>query len=115
MSEKSPLRILTFGVSESTARGVNDRLRSRGIDAESHVVSNTPTSDAEIANILTSKHWDGFLVGYGVRIEPEWFERLQQVAKNANPDVPLINHKTIDDLENSIEHHFNIQLPPATA
>jgi UDP-N-acetyl-D-mannosaminuronic acid transferase (WecB/TagA/CpsF family) len=107
------LRIVTFGIAQHTARQVSDRLCARGIDAESHVVSNTPAGDAEIARVLTSKKWDGLMIGLGVQKQPEWYERVVEVVKNANPNVPLIQHEGPNDLENAIERHFKIQLPHA--
>jgi hypothetical protein len=108
---QTPLSIVTFGVDQNTARQVKDRLCTRGINAESYVVSNTPTSDTEIANILTSKKWDGFIIGLGVQKDLQWFERVLEVVKKANPNVPLIHHQGPNDLENVIERHFKIRLP----
>jgi hypothetical protein len=109
---QTPLSIVTFGVDQNTARRVKDRLCARGINAESYVVSNTPTSDAEIANIVTSKNWDGLIIGFGVQKDRPWYERILEVIKKANPNLPLIHHQGPDDLENAIERHFKIQLPP---
>ena len=111
---QTPLSIVTFGVDQNTARGVQDRLCARGINAESYVVSNTATSDDEITNILTSKKWDGLIIGFGVQKDRQWFERVQEIVKKANSNLPLIHHQGPNDLENAIERHFNIQLPPAT-
>ena len=110
---QTPLSIVTFGVDQTTACRVQDLLRARGINAESYVVSNTATSDDEIKIILTSKKWDGLIIGLGVQKDRQWFKRVQEIVKNANPNVPLIQHKGVSDLENAIERHFNIQLPPA--
>lgn len=109
---QTPLSIVTFGVDQNTAQQVRNRLRARGINADSYVVFNTPTSDAEIATIVASKKWDGLIIGFGVQKERPWFERVLQLIKNANPNVPMIQHQGPNDLEHAIERHFGIQLPP---
>jgi hypothetical protein len=111
MSQPS-LYIATFGIDQETARRVRDRFSARGIDGESYVVSNTPASDTEIASIMTSKNWDGLMIGLGIQKNREWYERVVQIVKNANPNVPIIQHEGAKDLENAIERHFKIQLPP---
>jgi hypothetical protein len=107
---QTPLSIVTFGVDQNTARRVSDRLCARGINAESYVISNTATSDAEIANILTSKKWDGLIIGLGVQKDRPWFERIVEVVNKANPNLPLIHHQGPNDLEDAIKRHFKIQL-----
>jgi hypothetical protein len=112
---QSSLSILTFGVDPKTAQSVSDRLRNKGVDAESLAVSNTPESDAEIARIVSSKNWNGFMVGNAVRQNTEWFERVKQIISNINPNIPLVYNNGPNDVENAIERHFNIQLPLTTA
>ena len=110
----SVLRIVTFGIDHNIARRVCDQLRARSIDAESYVVENTPASDSEIASILKAKQWDGLIIGRGVQENHAWYERVLDIAKDANPNVPLIRNEGHKDLIGDIERHFKIQLPPAS-
>jgi hypothetical protein len=112
---QSPLSILGLGLTPSLVNSVNNRLCARGIDATSLVVTNSSASDAEVARVASSKNWSGLFVGYGVRHDREWFERLMQIIHNANPSIPLIDHRGPDDAENAIERHFNIRLPLTTS
>ena len=106
-----PLSILAFGIDSHLVSTVNNRLRAQGIDAESLAISNTPSSDAEIAQIVRSKNWNGFFVGYGVRHDRQWFERVKRIVHDANPNIPLIHHEGPSDAERAIERHFNVRLP----
>ena len=110
---RPPLSIVIFGMDPNTAHRVSSRLCARGINAESCVVSNTFTSDTEIASVLNSKNWDGIVIGLGVQKRLEWYERVVKIIKNTDPNVPLIQHEGPSDLENAIERHFKIQLPLA--
>ncbi len=111
---QSSLSILIFGVEAKLAQSVSDRLRGKGIDADSLGVSNTPESDAEIARIVSSKNWNGLIVGNAVRENPEWFERVKQIVNNVNPNIPVVYNNGPNDVENAIERHFNVQLPLTT-
>lgn len=110
MSQPS-LSILTLGITTSIAQSVNSRLLALGIDATSLVLANTPSSDAELARVVSSKTWSGVIVGYGVQRDPIWFEHVMQVIRQANPNVPLIHHDGPGDVESAIERHFNVKLP----
>ena len=110
-----PLSILILGLTPSILNSINNRLLARGVDATSLAVTNSSSSDAEIIRIASSKNWSGLMIGYGVRNNHEWFERLMQIIQNANPNIPLIHHEGPNDAENAIERHFNIQLPSSTA
>jgi len=105
------LSILALGLSPNTVQSVNNRLLAQGIDATSLVVTNTASSDAQIARVASSKNFSGLLVGYGVRGDPEWFRRVLQVIHSANPNIQLIHHEGPSDAERAIERHFNVQLP----
>jgi CO dehydrogenase/acetyl-CoA synthase epsilon subunit len=105
------LRIVMFSDDPDTAQRVSNRLHEYGIHAEAYVVSNTPTSDAEIASVLTSKNLDGVIIDCGIQEDPEWYERVVKIIKTANPHVFLIHNEGPDDIENAIESHFKIQLP----
>jgi UDP-N-acetyl-D-mannosaminuronic acid transferase (WecB/TagA/CpsF family) len=114
MSQSSALSILVFGLDPKTAQSVNDRLHARGVDSDAVAVSDTPESDAEIVRLVSSKNWNGLIVGYGVRKQNKWFERVMQIVTSTNPNVPLIHTEGPTDAENAIERHFNIQLPQTT-
>jgi hypothetical protein len=109
-----PLSILALGITPQIVYSVNDRLLAQGIDAKSLVITNTSSSDAEIARVASSKNWSGFMVGYGVRSDREWFERVVQIIHHANPNISLIHHHGPNDAENAIERHFNVRLPIKT-
>lgn len=106
-----PLSILAFGMSPNLVQAVNNRLLAQGIDATSLAISNTASSDADIYRIASSKNWSGMLVGYGIRHEQEWFERVLQIVHKANPKIPLIHHRGPSDAESAIERHFHVRLP----
>ena len=110
MSQLS-LSILAFGLTPSLVQAVNKRLLAQGIDATSLAISNTASSDAEISRIASSKNWSGMLIGYGIRHDQEWFERVLEIVHKANPKIPLINHHGPSDAENAIERHFHVRLP----
>ena len=113
MSQTS-LSILAFGISPNLVDAVNDRLLAQGIDAKSLAISNTASSDAEISRIASSKNWSGMLVGYGVRHDQQWFERVLRIVQQANPKIPLIDHRGPSDAEKAIERHFHVKLPLTT-
>ncbi|CAF0928295.1 unnamed protein product [Adineta steineri] len=115
MNQQHSLSILVLGLTPSILDSIDNRLIARGIDAKSLAVTNTSSADAEIARVASSKNWNGVIVGYGVRNDSEWFERLMQIIHNANPNIVLIHHNGPDDVENAIERHFNIQLPLITS
>ncbi len=109
-----PLSILALGITPNIVYSVNNRLLAQGVDATSLVIANTSSSDAEIARVAKSKNWSGFMVGYGIRNDREWFKRVVQIIHYANPNIPLINHQGPSDAENAIERHFNVRLPLKT-
>ncbi|UJR11275.1 hypothetical protein I4U23_015457 [Adineta vaga] len=97
--------------SASILDSVKNRLVVQGIDVGTLAVTNEPSCDNEIARIASSKDWNGVIVGYGVRNDTDWFERVLQIIHSANPNISLIDHKNPDDVENAIERHYNIRLP----
>jgi ketosteroid isomerase-like protein len=109
-----PLSILALGITPQLVYSVNNRLRAQGVDATSLVITNTFSSDAEIARVASSKNWSGLMVGYGVRNDRQWFKRVIQIIHDANPNIPLIDHHGPNDAENAIERHFNVRLPIKT-
>jgi UDP-N-acetyl-D-mannosaminuronic acid transferase (WecB/TagA/CpsF family) len=108
---QSSLKILILGVDVKITDSATAQLRAQGIDADSLAISNTPESDAAIARIVDSKNWNGLIVGHGVRQNHEWFERVMRIINNTKPNIALIQTKDRNDVENAIEHHFNIKLP----
>jgi hypothetical protein len=114
LMSQPPLSILALGITPAIVHSVNNRLLAQGIDATSLVVTNTPSSDAEIARVASSKNWSGLMVGYGIRGDREWFKRIIQIIHSANPNIPLIHHEGPGDAENAIERHFNVRLPLKT-
>jgi hypothetical protein len=113
LMSQSSLSILLMGLSPSLVDSVKNRLFARGVNMEGLVVTNTPWSDAEIARIVSSKNWSGIIIGYGVQMNREMYERVVQIVQRVNPNIPLLHHAGSDDAENAIERHFNIRLPPA--
>ncbi len=114
LMSQPPLSILALGITPAIVHSVNNRLLAQGIDATSLVVTNTPSSDAEITRVASSKNWSGLMVGYGIRGDREWFKRIIQIIHHANPNIPLIDHQGPGDAENAIERHFNVRLPLKT-
>ena len=100
-----------LGLSPSIVHSVNDRVRAQGVDSKSIAISNTSTCDAEISRIVRSKNWNGLFIGYGVRQDQKWYERVLKIVHEANPNLPLIQHNGPSDVENAIERHFNVRLP----
>ena len=109
MSQTS-LSIVIFGIDKNLLQQGSDRLCAKGINAESYVVSNTPSSDAEIASIISCKKWDGLIIGRGVQKDLTWYERILEIVKKANPNVAVIDRQDSDDFKSAVERQFNIQL-----
>ena len=109
MSQTS-LSIVTFGIDQSLLQQVSDRLRSKGINAESHLIANTPSSDAEITSVISSKKWDGLIIGLGIQKDTAWHDRVVEIVKKANSNIAVIDYKGSDDLESAIERQFKIKL-----
>ena len=110
MSQPS-LSILLLGMSPYLVHTVTNRLRAQGIDVGSIVVTNSLSSDAEVARLVSSKNWNGFIIGKGVESYREWYQRLLQIIHNINPNIPMIHSRGPDDGENAIERQFNVRLP----
>src|SRR4051812_34751543 len=108
---QSSINILIFGIDAKVANSASVRLRAQGIDADSLAISNTPESDTEIARIVNSEHWDGLIVGHGVRQDQKWFERVMRIVNDTKPNISLIESKGPNDVENAIERHFKVKLP----
>jgi hypothetical protein len=105
------LSILALGHAPNIVHSVNNRLLAQGIDATSLVITNTASSDAEIARVASSKNFSGLMVGHFVQSDPGWFQRVLQVIHSANPNIQLIHQQGPHDAERAIERHFNVRLP----
>ncbi|CAF1408077.1 unnamed protein product, partial [Didymodactylos carnosus] len=57
----------------------------KSVDAKGLVVTNTPACDAEIARVVKEKDWNGLFIGYGVRHDQQWFDRIINVVNQSNP------------------------------
>ncbi|CAF1599212.1 unnamed protein product [Didymodactylos carnosus] len=100
-----------MGITPSLVHSINNDLVSKGVDAKGLVVTNTPACDAEIARVVKEKDWNGLFIGYGVRHDQQWFDRIINVVNQSNPKVKLLHHNGPSDVQNAIERHFHVKLP----
>lgn len=91
-----------------------DRMRSQGVDAVAIVISNTAEGDALVAQYMSSRNWNCWMTGTGLMQDHAWFSRVVQIAKKANPNVPMLVYQGQGDVENAILRQLGVRLPLAT-
>ena len=72
-----------------------------------------PVALQEIKEILRSKHWDGLIIGFGLRGWPkytEFFEDLVNATIEITPRSRLCFNSTPDDLYETIVRNFGRNL-----
>lgn len=72
-------------------------------------VAASPAWLDEVKNVLASQSWDGFIIGNGIRGNPDFttvFEKLIRIGREMAPNTPMgFNTHPLDILE-TIERMF---------
>ena len=110
----TPLSLLAFGCSPYMASIFTDRMRSQGVDAVAMAIPNTVEGDALVAQYIGSRNWSCWMAGPGLTQDLAWFSRVVQIAKRANPNVPMLVYQGQGDVENAILRQLGVRLPLAT-
>jgi UDP-N-acetyl-D-mannosaminuronic acid transferase (WecB/TagA/CpsF family) len=91
-ANEKPLTILTMGCTPSLVYGIKAELdQYPGLRTVAIPISDSKESEAEIANACKNNDLDAIFVGYGVRGNPQWFQRVQSVLAQ-NTKAPIVKH-----------------------
>ena len=105
--------ILHMGCTPSIVYPLNERLLELGLEGSvGLVVADNEKTYRQLSELVRSEHFDGFFVGYGVRGNRAWFEKVLATVAEADPNLPLLDHKGPSDLISAIERQFNVKISP---
>lgn len=100
-----------MGCTPSIVYPLNQQLVDLGLEGSvGLVVADNEQTYSELTRVVKSHRFDGFVVGFGVRGNRPWFQKVLATVASADPNLPLLEHRGPSDLIPAIERHFNLKL-----
>lgn len=113
-NSSTPLSLLCFACSPYMANAFADRMRRQGVDVTAKAILDSEEGDAEVIRSISSKNWNCWMIGHGLMHNRTQSQRISDIVKRTNPDIPILDYQSQSDVENAILRQFGIRLPLAT-
>ena len=107
------LQILSFGLNGAVAQRVEAQLGSLGIDALCKVISTSPEGLEAVKTALTSKPWNGVMLGPGVTEDPQLlplFNCLVNLIHKHAPQAKFVFPSSTEDVQTYITRELGVAI-----
>ncbi|KAK3074634.1 hypothetical protein LTR53_002779 [Teratosphaeriaceae sp. CCFEE 6253] len=118
-----PAVIASYGGEEKIAAMIQASIQQAndaGFDVDNFAVNPADPGDSiqRLEDKLRSRHFDGLLIGWGIRGNQEYtplFEAVVHAAKEVTPRTKMLFGNAPDDLYNTLQRNFAITESTAAA